>query len=104
MREPCKVSEVLAGTCFVGRPVSALGALLGLTTQLSRDVHYCFRPADHCTPHVEFFGFKAIHWGLRLFSMTEPSMASDLGGHFADPIFSQGRRANWPQESLYPSQ
>src|ERR1017187_8198887 len=32
--EPCKVSEVLAGACLVGRPASALGALLGFNTHL----------------------------------------------------------------------
>src|ERR1035437_8458031 len=61
MREPCKVSEVLAGTCFVGSPV---GALLGLTIQLSRDVHFCFRTANHCTPDYRLSSFS----GLRRFT------------------------------------
>ena len=34
MHEPGKVSEVLAGTCLVGRPASALVALLGFNTHL----------------------------------------------------------------------
>src|ERR1039458_4719978 len=32
--EPCKVSEVLAGACLVGRPASAFGTLLGFNTHL----------------------------------------------------------------------
>jgi hypothetical protein len=34
MRESCKVSEVLAGACLIGRPVSALRALIGFNTRV----------------------------------------------------------------------
>src|ERR1019366_3081365 len=32
--EPCKVSEILAGACLVGRPAAAVSALLGFNTHL----------------------------------------------------------------------
>src|ERR1017187_5871882 len=39
MGEPCKVSEVLAGACLVGRP--AVGALLGPDTHLDKVILSC---------------------------------------------------------------
>ena len=64
MREPFKVSEVLAGSWLVGRPASALGILLGFDTHVAKpDEHALvsdsrlgvriFLPfAFHCFSHI----------------------------------------------------
>src|ERR1017187_9452890 len=100
--EPCKVSEILAGACLVGRPAAAVSALLGFNTHLdlsdllfwlviltqpeSPYLHFQVRP------HASVYEFRHMDFAAR----QAPAWPRSISRSFMRPVKSTPRRPARP--------